>query len=97
MDNKKHIDKNVKVYKRDLNNILFGIFLIILACSIFVLFSFWIIISKLYPDKLLNHKNQIINFFVEDKYYCLIIPILVPTTFIFLYLRWTAFNYFKYC
>lgn len=89
-------NKNSKVYKRDPLNILYGAVLIILACCIFVLFSLWLIILKLYQEKL-NTENQIIKFLIEDKYYCLIIPILIPTTFIFLYLKWTAFNYFKYC
>jgi hypothetical protein len=96
MENNKHFYKNTKVYKRDTLNILYGLILIVLACCIFVLFSFWLIISKLYQEKL-NKENQIIKFLIEDKYYCLIIPILIPTTFIFLYLRWTAFSYFKYC
>lgn len=72
----------------DLFRKLLGICFIILSCFIFVIFTIWIIISKLSDRD---------SFFKEERVYCLAIPLLFPVTFLFAYTKWIAYNYFKHC
>lgn len=81
-------------FSRSKYNVLTGITLILTALFIFVTFTIWIIVLKFHDDKT---QNPVISFFKYDEFYCLVVPILVPISIIFFYLRWTAFNYFKYC
>ena len=83
-----------KKFSRNFYNVLTGIILIFFALFIFVIFTIWIIIIKF---ESIETDNPLILFLIKDKHYCLAIPIIVPLSFIFFYLRWTAFNYFKYC
>jgi hypothetical protein len=75
---------------------LIGFSLILFSLFIFVFFTIWILISKL---KSLDREEDsaILNFIIWDKHYCLALPLLIPVSFIVLYLRWISFNYFKYC
>ena len=67
---------------------ILGVVLILFSLVLFILFTVWIIIAKLYPTE---------SFLSFDKTYCIAIPLLFPMTFLTAYLRWTAFNYFKHC
>jgi hypothetical protein len=85
-------------YTRKISHILLGILLIFFSFVIFITFSILIITSKINPDSIESNfsSNSILNFLIHDKHYCLAIPILIPVTFIYLYFRWSSFNYFKY-
>jgi hypothetical protein len=82
-----------KKLSRNIYNILFGILMIFISLFLFVTFTIWIVISKTLH---LESENIIVRFLQSDKHYCLAIPIIIPISFIFLYLKWTALNYFKY-
>jgi hypothetical protein len=88
-----------------LKNKIIGQILIILGFLIFVIFTIWIILAKLInTDEIIKNLNgnsefikSILNFFKNDRIYCLFLPILFPILVIVSYSRWTAFNYFRYC
>ena len=84
-----------KFSKIDFVHVLLGVVLILVALAIFVFFTIWIVISKVEIYE--KTEFPIVNFILEDKHYCLAIPLLIPFTFITFYLRWISFNYFKYC
>jgi hypothetical protein len=67
---------------------ILGVVFILLSLILFLSFTVWIIIAKLYPTD---------NFLTLDKTYCIAIPLLFPMTFLTAYMKWTAFNYFKHC
>ncbi len=69
-------------------NKILGVIIILFSLIIFVLFTIWIVIAKLYPTE---------SFLTLDKNYCLAIPMLFAMTFLTAYLKWTALNYFKHC
>ena len=89
------LESNFSHSRTDYIHVLIGVLLILIALVIFVFFTIWIVISKLEIYE--KTSSQIVNFIIEDKHYCLAIPLLLPVTFITFYLRWISFNYFKYC
>jgi len=81
--------------RNDLIHKLIGVLLILVALIVFVLYTIWIVISKV--QKFDTQEHGLTNFIIKDRHYCLAIPLLIPVTFIVFYLRWISFNYFKYC
>jgi hypothetical protein len=89
----------------EFNNKIFGIILIQLSIIIFVIFTIWIIISKLIDlDQIINQYElhvdsltiKILKFMQNDEIICVSIPLLFPILIVISYAKWTAFNYFKY-
>ena len=89
---------------------LIGLFIIILSVILIILFSYWIIYSKIKStiiiSKLIKNNNitrfdiiniymyEIANFIENDKVVCLGIPSLLSFTFVLLYFKYIAINYF---
>lgn len=79
---------------------IIGILLIFLGLSIFLLFTYWMIISKLvYINKMteIQNFNSIHKFLIEDKIVCLAVPSIVFYSLIFSYFRNITRNYFIRC
>jgi len=93
-------NKSHTINKENYKNIIIGILLILTSTFIFVFFSVWIIFAKVAPYKENNYESNfwkcLIEFLINDKTYCLAIPLILPITIILFYFRWIAFRYFKH-
>lgn len=95
------MDKN-----RNYQDRVLGILLILLGLGLFIVFTVWMILSKLQNFNLNEEQNNILNknqyakhiyyFMKNDQSYCVFIPLIFPIVIIVFYAKWTAFNYFKY-
>lgn len=84
-------------HKRNIKYILLGFFLIIFGLFFFLLFSFWIILSKtlkISDDKI--PLSKITQFLIDDEHYCLAIPLMLPILIVIFYFRKIALGYFRY-
>jgi len=73
---------------------IIGILLILLSYVMFIFFSYWIVLSK-FQNSTNVANNDILTFLQNDRHFCLIFPIIVPLSFIFLYFRYIHYNIFK--
>eukprot|EP00386_Alphamonas_edax_P011332 GDKI01035959.1.p1 GENE.GDKI01035959.1~~GDKI01035959.1.p1 ORF type:complete len:108 (+),score=19.66 GDKI01035959.1:103-426(+) len=71
---------------------LVGACLVGLAYLLFVASMYCLIISKFMPDT----GNFVLDSIKRDWYYCLLIPCLVPTSFVFIYVNWVSMKYFRH-
>jgi hypothetical protein len=101
MNKTKNADKTKPEVKANNNtnylNKVIGIILLTIGFLFFIFFTFWIIISKLANPKTKTENNNFTKFLIEDKHYCLALPLLIPVTFIIFYFRRTAIGYFRHC
>ena len=97
-------------YKSSKNKLelIIGVFLILLCSFLIVVFTYWIIISKLenrlneitdiesntINSSSNNYTTLIINFIKNDKIVCIAIPSLIAFMFILLYFKYIAINFF---
>jgi hypothetical protein len=75
-------------------NKFLGFILIIVGLITFILFTLWMIIAKAIN---IQTDSDLVNFLKNDKEYCFAIPLVLPITIFFSYIRWSAFSYFKHC
>ena len=73
---------------------IFGMFFVLLSYMIFILFSYWIVISKIQSDDTKSN-YQILNLLKSDKHYCLVLPLLIPFSIIVFYNRYIHYNIFR--
>lgn len=84
-----------KFRRIDIIHKLIGVVLILIALFIFIFSTIWVLISKM---KSFNQQENsaIINFIIEDRHYCIALPLLIPISLLVFYFRWMFYNYFKY-
>ncbi|CAG9322750.1 unnamed protein product [Blepharisma stoltei] len=76
-----------------LATVIAGYFLIISSAIFFITTMTWIIGAKLLFGR---EENAILRWIQEDKYYCFLIPMIVPTTFILVYGNWLSMKFFRH-
>jgi len=69
-----------------------GFFLLGFSALMFILVFYAIIISPLVGST----GHVLLDFIREDAYYCLLIPLLIPTTVIIVYLNWVSIKFFRH-
>lgn len=69
-----------------------GFFLIGLSALLFVLVLYALIFSPLVGST----EHVLLDFIREDTYYCFLIPLLIPTTVIILYVNWVSVKFFRH-
>jgi hypothetical protein len=79
-------------YESNATDEILGVFLIILSAVIFMVCFYAFIISKLMPYT--GHK--ILDWIKDDEYYCCLIPSLLITTSLMMYINWAAMKYFRH-
>ena len=86
MDKINHLEKsNTEKEKiRDIKDVCLGYFFLIFGYFFFVTISFWLITSKINPppEEIINKFPIIIQFFIRDKSYGIILIIILPTILI---------------
>ncbi len=78
-DNKKGNKETEKI--RNKNDVCIGYFFLIFGYFFFVFITFWLITSKIDPPKedVIVKLPYIIQFFIKDKIYGIILIIIIPT------------------
>ncbi|CAH8281774.1 unnamed protein product [Eruca vesicaria subsp. sativa] len=71
---------------------LWGCFLVIIGSISFVGFVFAALLSKLFPLS----DNPIIQAIQNDRYYCFLAPLTLPTLLVSVYFHWLAMKLFKH-
>eukprot|EP01006_Ploeotia_vitrea_P060627 TRINITY_DN76247_c0_g1_i1.p1 TRINITY_DN76247_c0_g1~~TRINITY_DN76247_c0_g1_i1.p1 ORF type:complete len:135 (+),score=35.27 TRINITY_DN76247_c0_g1_i1:66-470(+) len=51
-----------------------------------------IVVSKMMPTK----EHWLLRAVAEDTYYCLLVPLLIPSTFFAVYLNWLGLKFFRH-
>lgn len=69
-----------------------GMLLVAASYIFFVLSIYALVVSKLLPDT----GNPILDAIKYDWYYCMLVPSLVPTTTIFIYVNWVSMKFFRH-
>ena len=86
MDKINHLEKSSaeKEKIRDIKDVCLGYFFLIFGYFFFVTISFWLISSKINPppEEIINKFPIIIQFFIRDKSYGIILIIILPTILI---------------
>jgi hypothetical protein len=54
---------------------------------------FLTVASKLVPRE---EKNEALQFIQQDTYYCVLLPLLIPTTFMAVYCNWLSMKFFRH-
>mmetsp|Transcript_19084 Transcript_19084/g.34704 ORF Transcript_19084/g.34704 Transcript_19084/m.34704 type:complete len:153 (+) Transcript_19084:419-877(+) len=70
-----------------------GYFLIIASTLLCATFLFWLLVVKAFPNA---ESDSVLGWMQQDSYYCCILPLLVPTTFLFAYSNWLSLKYFRH-
>ncbi|CEL99720.1 unnamed protein product [Vitrella brassicaformis CCMP3155] len=66
--------------------------------------SYWLVLSKLLPVPSLSHYGnacgpyveRVLELMREDMYYCCVVPLLVPVTYLFRYGGWVGWKLFRH-
>lgn len=58
----------------------------------------WILTFVWFGARLIvdEEENQVLNWIQKDKYYCYLIPLMIPTSFIIVYANWLAMKFFRH-
>jgi hypothetical protein len=72
--------------------VLWGWILLVGALGFFTMNFYTMVISKLFPDMGI----PFIDYIKHDEYYCLLIPSSIIATWIFVYVNWFAFKFFRH-
>ena len=64
-----------------------------MAFFFFVFEIYALIVSKLFMP---YTGHVVIDWIKDDEYYCVLIPILIPVTVVFMYLNWLSMKFFKH-
>jgi hypothetical protein len=81
-----------KKHRDDEPMVLNGYLLLFAAATFFVLCSYAAVFSKLMPETGVAVLDGIRN----DRYYCLLIPLLIPVTVIVVYMNWLGLKIFRH-
>lgn len=93
--NEKSTNNSLKT-KRDIKDVIIGLFFIVFGCFFFVIMTVWMILSKIYTftEEELESMSSISRFIIKDKNYSFVIVIFLPVIIIVFYCRRMAYNYF---
>lgn len=69
-----------------------GIALLTGTLVFFVVCTYWIVIAPFMPET----GNPALDFFRDSMYYSLLVPLLLPTTFVAVYLMWASMKFFRH-
>lgn len=69
-----------------------GSLLILLSLPLFCAAAYALVISKLLPAT----GNWILDSIKQDRYYCFLIPLTLPVTFLAVYFHWLSLKFFKH-
>ena len=83
---------------RDIKDVIIGIFFLLFGLIFFVTINFWLIVSKINPppEKIIKKFPQIIQFFIYDKCYGIIIIVSVPTFLIIFFFKKSSLYLFRH-
>ena len=91
-ENEEQLEVSVNEEDEDKKDFRKGIFLIIIAFLFFFINFYSIFISKLLPYT----GNSFLDSVKEDRYYCLLLPVFIPATAIFVYFNWLSLKFFRH-
>ncbi len=99
---KNNINKKTKtVLKSELIHQIVGLFLTLLSFLIFIIFTVWMILSKIIKFDEYKYNSEfakmIIEFMINDKSYCMLFPSMLILSILVFYAKWIAYRYFKHC
>ena len=69
-----------------------GLTLLVGSFVVFIVMSFWMALSNFVP----HTGNWLIDWFREDQYYCLLLPLTLPVTLVVSYLKWFTSTLFQH-
>ena len=72
---------------------LVGYALILGSGVVFTLVVFLAVTSKWVPA---GETNEALAFVQKDTYYCILLPLLIPTTFMAVYVNWLSMKFFRH-
>ena len=86
------------IKKRDIKDVIIGIFFLLFGLVFFVTINFWLIVSKINPpsEEIIKKFPKIIQFFIYDKIYGIIMIVSVPTFLIIFFFKKMALYLFRY-
>jgi phosphatidylinositol N-acetylglucosaminyltransferase subunit Y len=70
-----------------------GYFLLFSSFVWFTVLIIWTIGAKLLQKQ---EENSFLRLMQEDYYYCYLIPMTIPTTFILVYANWVSMKFFRH-
>lgn len=71
---------------------LFGYSLLCLTFCFFVTSSYMLVISKFMPYT----GHAVLDWVKDDYYYCILFPLTIPVSVVFVYLNWTSLKFFRH-
>eukprot|EP00744_Colponema_vietnamica_P008040 GILI01011493.1.p1 GENE.GILI01011493.1~~GILI01011493.1.p1 ORF type:complete len:110 (-),score=22.33 GILI01011493.1:486-782(-) len=72
--------------------VLWGYALLLFSIVFFFVSMYALVFSKLLPAT----GHHILDWIARDWYYCLLIPLLIPTTVIAAYVNWVSMKFFRH-
>jgi phosphatidylinositol N-acetylglucosaminyltransferase subunit Y len=70
-----------------------GVMLVLVSCASFSGVFVWMIGAKVLGTV---EENSVLKFMQKDQYYCFLIPMMIPTTFILVYANWVSMKFFRH-
>eukprot|EP00742_Colponemidia_sp_Colp-10_P007081 GILJ01007603.1.p1 GENE.GILJ01007603.1~~GILJ01007603.1.p1 ORF type:complete len:100 (-),score=6.61 GILJ01007603.1:129-428(-) len=68
-------------------------YLLLFGCFVFFVVSMYsLVFSKWMPTT----GHPVLDWISSDHYYCLLVPLLIPTTFLAIYFNWVAMKFFRH-